>query len=136
MNSLGKAVILGLASLAVVSAGVVSPALAAPTRPAFDAARLDATAAGYVQYRRYRGGYGRGAAIAGAVGLGILGAAAIASSRRAYAEPYYDDGYDAQPVYAAPRAYYAPQLYDEAPAYYAPAPRGYYRGGYDFRDHR
>lgn len=126
INSLRKTAINGLTSLAVVSAGIVTPALAAPSKPTFDAARLDAAAADYSQYRRHRGNGGRNAAIAGAIGLGILGAAAIASSRRAYAEPYYDGGY-----YAAPRAYH----YEE-PAYYAPAPRAYYREPYDFRNHR
>lgn len=134
MISLGKkfAVALAAAGLAVSSYAV--PAMAKEQR-LFDAARLDKAQAGYTQYYRgyrggYRGGYygyrgpSRGAAIAGAVGLGILGAAAVAANNRAYAAPYYDEGYYAAPpppVYAYPQRYYAPY------GYYAP---------YDFRDHR
>lgn len=125
MNSLRTIAIIGLASASLVSAEAVAPAFAAPAKPGVDSARLDATPADYTQYRRYhRGGGNRGAAIAAGVGLGILGAAAIAASRRANADPYYDDGYDDTPVYQAP------------PAYYAPPPRAYYRQPYDFRDHR
>ncbi len=133
MMSLRKTAIVALASASVVSAGFATPAFAAPQ--GFDAARLDKAPAEYTQYYRghrgWRGG-NRGAAIAAGVGLGILGAAAVASSRRAYADPYYyDDGYDTyEPVYA-PAPVYA------APVYAAPAyRRGYYRPSYDFRDHR
>lgn len=133
MMSLRKTAIVALASVSVASAGLVAPVFAAPR--GFDAAKLDKAPAEYSQYRGYRGhrggwhrGGNRGAAIAAGVGLGILGAAAIASSRRAYAEPYYyDNGYDAyEPVYA-PAPIYAP-----APVYR----RNYYRPTYDFRDHR
>lgn len=132
MTSFRTIAIAALASVSVVSAGFVAPALAAPR--AFDSARLDKAPAEYTQYRGYRGyrggyhrGGNRGAAIAAGVGLGILGAAAIASSRRAYTAPYYyDDGYDAyEPVYAPAPVYAAP-----------PYRRGYYRPTYDFRDHR
>ena len=88
------------------------------------------------RYRGYRGGWhrgNRGAGIAAGVGLGILGAAVIASQRRAYADPYYDDG-----SLCARTAVYAPAPVYAAPVY-APAPvyRGYYgRPAYDFRDHR
>lgn len=137
MISLRKTAIVALSSVGVVSASFVAPAVAGPSRPSVDAARLDATAAEYTQYRRhyghrghygYRGGWrgpNRGAAIAAGVGLGILGAAAAAAaSRPAYVEHYYyDDYYPApvygEPVYVAPRRYYAP---------------GYY--SYDFRDYR
>lgn len=129
MTSFRTIAIAALASASVVGAGFVAPALAAPR--GFDSARLDTAPAEYTQYRGYRGGYyrgggNRGAAIAAGVGLGILGAAAIASSRRAYADPYYDGGYDAyEPVYAPAPVYAAP-----------PYRRGYYRPSYDFRDHR
>jgi len=131
MMSLRKTAIVALASVSVASAGLIAPAFAAPR--GFDAARLDTAPAEYTQYYRgHRGGYrggNRGAAIAAGVGLGILGAAAVAASRRGYAEPsYYDDGYETyEPAYAP------------APVYYAPAPvyrRNYYRPSYDFRDHR
>jgi hypothetical protein len=128
MMSLRKTAIIALASASVVSAGFATPALAAPQ--GFDAAKLDKAPAEYTQYYRgHRGGWrggNRGAAIAAGVGLGILGAAAVASSRRAYADPYYyDDGYAYAPVYAP------------APVYAAPVyRRGYYRPSYDFRDHR
>ncbi|MCZ8042938.1 MAG: hypothetical protein O9330_10700 [Beijerinckiaceae bacterium] len=130
MMSLRKTAIVALASLSVVSAGFAAPALAAGAPAGFDPARLDKAQAEYSQYRYrgYRGGWhrsNRGAAVAAGVGLGILGAAVIASQNRAYAEPYYDDGYYAPgPVYA-PAPLYAP----------APVYRRYYQP-YDFRDHR
>jgi len=127
MMSLRKTAIIALTSVGVVSAGFVAPAFAGDAAKSFDPARLDKAQAEYTQYRGYRGyrgGYyrgNRGAAIAAGVGLGILGAAAIAANRGAYADPYYDDGYYAPaPVYAPPPAY-----------------RGYYyRPQYDFRDYR
>lgn len=135
MMSLRKTAIVALASVSVASAGLVAPAFASGAPKSFDAARLDKAPAEYSQYRGYRGGYrggwhrgnNRGAAIAAGVGLGILGAAAIASSRGAYADPYYyDDGYETyEPVYA-PAPIYAP----------APVYRRYYQPSYDFRDHR
>lgn len=120
--------------LAVVAAvagsvliGTVAPTLAEPRRVAsFDASRLDAAAVDYSQYRRWRyNNAGRNAAIAGAVGLGILGAAAAASAaNRPYAGyGYYEPGY----VYDEP-AYYEP-----APRYYEPAPRYYVAPGYRYR---
>ncbi len=98
----------------VLAAGL-TPVLAGETRPVgFDKSRLDAAQVDYSQYYRrgWRGG-NRGAAIAAGVGLGILGAAAIAASRPTYAEPVYgyDDGYYDEPVYVAPRRYYAPRYY-------------------------
>lgn len=134
MMSLRKKIAIALAAAGVAAGGFTVPAMAKEQR-LFDAARLDKAQAEYTQYYRgyrgYRGGYygyrggwhgpSRGAAIAGAVGLGILGAAAVAANNRAY---YYDDGYYAPPpppVYAYPRRYYAPY------GYYAP---------YDFRDNR
>lgn len=135
MMSLRKTAIVALASVSFASAGLIVPAFAAPR--GFDSAKLDKAPAEYTQYRGYRGGHrggwhrggNRGAAIAAGVGLGILGAAAIASSRGAYADPYYyDDGYYAPaPVYYAPAPVYAP-----TPVYR----RNYYRPSYDFRDHR
>jgi hypothetical protein len=114
MMSLKKkaAVVLTVASVAAGSFAV--PAMAKETR-GFDAARLDKAQVEYSQYRRHWRGPSRGAAIAGAVGLGILGAAAIAAQNRAYAAPsyYYDDDYYAPPapVYVAPRRHYAPYGY-------------------------
>ncbi|WP_066469005.1 hypothetical protein [Bosea sp. WAO] len=90
-----------------------------------DKSRLDSAQAEYSQYYYRRGWrYNRGAAVAAGVGLGILGAAAIAASRPAYAEPVYGYGYGygyepryvyEEPVYVAPRRYYAPRYYGYAP---------------------
>ncbi|TQI76641.1 hypothetical protein FHT98_4439 [Bosea sp. AK1] len=129
MMSLKKKVAVALTAASVAAGSFAVPAMAAETR-GFDAARLDKAQAEYTQYR-YRHGYrghwrgsSRGAAVAGAIGLGILGAAAIAANRNAYAGPSYydDDGYYAPlaPVYVAPRRYYAPYGYQP----------------YDFRDYR
>jgi hypothetical protein len=123
--------IAGVTAAAIAGAGLVTPAFASETRLRIDAQRLDAAPAEYSYYRGYRRGWhgGRGAAVAGAVGLGILGAAAVAASRPAYADPYdrYDDGYYAPPA----QVYYEPAPVYEAPVY---APRyQYYQGGYDSR---
>lgn len=89
----------------------------------FDKSRLDSAQVEYSQYY-YRRGWraNRGAAVAAGVGLGILGAAAIAASRPVYAEPVYGYGYGyepryvyEEPVYVAPRRYYAPRYYGYAP---------------------
>jgi hypothetical protein len=124
MMSLRKTAIVALASLSVASVGLAAPAMAAGAPAAVDPARLDKAQAEYTQYRYrgHRGGWhrgNRGAAIAAGVGLGILGAAVIASQRRAYADPYYDGYYARAPVYAP-----------------APVYRRYYHQPYDFRDHR
>ncbi|WNJ93689.1 hypothetical protein [Bosea sp. 685] len=134
----GKTFMAGVTAAAIAGAGLVTPSLVTPAfaseaRLRVDAQRLDAAPAEYSYYRGYRRGWhgGRGAAVAGAVGLGILGAAAIASSRPAYADPY--DGYDEGYSYYAPRrpVYYEPEPVYEAPVY---APRyQYYQGGYDSR---
>ncbi|CAN7417802.1 hypothetical protein [Bosea sp. LjRoot237] len=108
-----------LVTLAVAGSVLVAgltPVMAGETRAVgFDKSRLDAAQADYSQYyRRGWRGSNRGAAIAAGVGLGILGAAAIAASRPAYAEPVYgyDDGYDyEEPVYVAPRRYYRQRYY-------------------------
>lgn len=130
MASFRTIAITALTAASVGSATLVTPAFAEQRTRGVDASRLDKAPAEYSQYRRgwgYRGGYynrgyNRGAAVAAGVGLGILGAAAIASSRRAYADPYYyDDGY-----YAAPSYGYAP-VYAAPPVVYAPAPRYYGR---------
>lgn len=123
MMSLKKKAAVALTVASVAAGSFAVPAMA-QTR-GFDAARLDKAQVEYSQYRyRHWRGPSRGAAIAGAVGLGILGAAAIAANNRAYAAPsyYYDDDYYAAPapVYVAPRRYYAPYGY----------------GPYDFRDYR
>ena len=121
MMSLRKKAAVALTVAGVAAGSFAVPAMATETR-SFDAARLDKAQAEYTQYR-YRGGYrghwrgpSRGAAVAGAVGLGILGAAAIAAQNRSYAAPsyYYDDGYYAPPapVYVQPRRYYYQQPYD------------------------
>ena len=115
-----------LAVTGSVMAAGLSPVIAGETRPVgFDKSRLDAAEVDYSQYYRrgWRGG-NRGAAIAAGVGLGILGAAAIAASRPAYAEPVYgyDNGYGygpryvyEEPVYVAPRRYYRPRHYGYYP---------------------
>jgi hypothetical protein len=134
MASLKTTAIAVLTAASVGSAALVTPAFAEQRRVGVDASRLDKAPAEYSQYYRrgwHRGG-NRGAAIAAGVGLGILGAAAIASSRRAYADPYYgyDNGYygsgyyapsySYEPVYAEPPVVYAPRA-----RYYAPRYRGY-----------
>jgi hypothetical protein len=105
-------------------AATMTPASADPGRSvSFDKGRLDKAQADYSQYY-YRRGWraNRGAAVAAGVGLGILGAAAIAASRPAYAEPVYgyEYGYEPryvyeEPVYVAPRRYYAPRYYGYVP---------------------
>ncbi|WP_442881131.1 hypothetical protein [Bosea sp. (in: a-proteobacteria)] len=108
-----------------VMAATIVPAMAEQGRaPSFDKSRLDAAQVDYSQYYR-RGWRGnRGAAVAAGIGLGLLGAGAIAASRYRYAEPVYgyDDGYGyepryvyEEPVYVAPRRYYAPRYYRYAP---------------------
>lgn len=119
-----------LAAMAVaggIAAAGITPVTASEGRAvSFDKSRLDAAPADYSQYYR-RGWRGnRGAAVAAGVGLGLLGAAAIAASRPAYAEPVYGDGYGydygyqpryvyEEPVYVAPRRYYAPRYYGYYP---------------------
>jgi hypothetical protein len=115
MMSLRKNTVVALAVAGIAAGSFAVPAVAAGPR-SFDAARLDKAPADYAQYRhRHWRGPSRGAAIAGAVGLGILGAAAIAAQNRTYAEPGYyydyDDYYAPPPVYAYPRHYYAPYGY-------------------------
>ncbi len=130
MTSRRNIVIAGATALSVAVAALSGPAFAgAPS--ILDGKRLDAAHAEYSYYRGNRGGWrggNRGAAIAAGVGLGILGAAAIAASRPAYADPYdVDDDY----VYEAPpRAVY----YEPAPVYDAPvyAPPRYYGQGYGY----
>jgi hypothetical protein len=97
------------AAICVAGAGVV-PAMAQSLPPA-QAERLNAATSAYSYYRG-RGWRGnRGAVIAGAVGLGVLGAA-IAASRPAYGYGY------GEPVYVEPEPYgYG---YGYAPAYAAP----------------
>lgn len=105
-------------------AATMAPASAEQGRAvSFDKSRLDSAPAEYSQYY-YRRGWraNRGAAIAAGVGLGVLGAAAIAASRPAYAEPVYGYGYGygpryvyEEPVYVAPRRYYAPRAYGYYP---------------------
>lgn len=106
-------------------AATIAPAMAEQGRaPSFDKSRLDAAQVDYSQYYR-RGWRGnRGAAVAAGVGLGLLGAAAIAASRPYYAEPVYGYGYGygyepryvyEEPVYVAPRRYYAPRHYGYYP---------------------
>jgi len=120
MSDFGKSrLLVTLAVTGSLLAAGLTAANAAETRPvSFDKSRLDTTQADYSQYRRWRGG-NRGAAVAAGVGLGILGAAAIAASRPAYAEPVY--GYDdygpayEEPVYVAPRRYYGPRHYGYYP---------------------
>lgn len=117
MSDFGKSRFLVTLAVAgsILGAGLM-PAMAGETRSVgFDKSRLDAAQVDYSQYYRrgWRGG-NRGAAIAAGVGLGILGAAAIAASRPAYAEPVYgyDDGYAYdEPVYVAPRRYYRQRYY-------------------------
>lgn len=139
MASKRNIVVVGLTAFGLASAGLAAPALAGEHAVKVDSKRLDAASADYSYYRGHRRGWsgGRGAAIAGAVGLGVLGAAAIASSRPAYAEPYgaYDEGYayygPRRPVYYEPEPVYEAPIYAPRYQYYDGAP--YYRGGYDSR---
>lgn len=129
MLSLRNTTVVAVMTATVLSASLAMPAHAGQTRNAPALSRLDTMPAEYTQYRRgwygYRHGGWRGpstgAVVAGAVGLGILGAAAAAAaSRPVYAEPY-DYGY-AAPVYEPYPPVYAPPVY-----------RRYYAPGYDFR---
>lgn len=132
MTSKRNIIVAGIVAAGLAGAGV-SPSFAGDRSVKLDAQRLDQTTAEYTQYRGYgrgwRGGRGwnggRGAAVAGAVGLGILGAAAIAANNGAYADPVYYDapayGYGSyEPVYEEPVPVYRPQRYY----------RGYGRGPY------
>ncbi len=132
MQIRAKTIVAAAAIAATISAGMILPASAGPARQAasVDAQRLDSATAEYSYYRGRNGWRGgRGAAVAGAVGIGVLGAAAIAASRPAYAETYdgYDDGYtDYRPGYQSYEPAYEPVY--EAPVYARPH-RGYgYRG--------
>lgn len=135
MASLKTTAIAVLTAASVGSAALVTPAFAEQRRVGVDASRLDKAPAEYSQYYRrgwhrgwHRGG-NRGAAIAAGVGLGILGAAAIAANRRAYADPYYyNDGYYAAPAYDYG---YAP-VYAEPPVVYAPRARYYAPRSYGY----
>lgn len=124
MASLKITTIVALTAGSLLSAGIAAPAFAGEARARVDASRLDKAPAEYSYYRS-RGGWrgNRGAAVAGAVGLGILGAAAIAASRPAYADPYY--GYDEGYSYGAYEPAYG---YEAPPVVYQPRPR--YYGGY------
>lgn len=127
MSDFGKGrFLVTLAVAGSILAVGLTPTMAGETRPVgFDKSRLDAAQADYSQYYRrgWRGG-NRGAAIAAGVGLGVLGAAAIAASRPRYAEPVYGYGggygyepsyvYE-EPVYVAPRRYYGPRHYGYYP---------------------
>lgn len=129
MASKRTTLIAGMTALSLGAAALATPVLAAPSA-GFDQKRLDAAPAEYSQYRYHRGWRGnRGAAVAAGVGLGVLGAAALAASRPAYVDPYYvDDGY----AYYGPRR---PVYYEPAPIYEAPvyAPPTYYGYGPDPR---
>lgn len=102
-------------AVAVMATGWTAPA-GSQALPAPQAQRLDAAGTDYAYYRG-RGWRGnRGAIVAGAVGLGLLGAAIAASqpaygyAEPVYAEPYgygYGRGYGygygpAEPIYEAP----------------------------------
>jgi hypothetical protein len=134
MASLKTTAIAVLTATSIGSAALMTPAFAGQSKVGVDASRLDKAPADYSQYYRrgwYRGGYNRGAAVAAGVGLGVLGAAAIAANRRAYyGDPYYyNDGYYAAPAYGYG---YAP-VYAEPPVVYAPRPRYYApRYGYGY----
>jgi|GEM_PF-3349627 len=124
MSDFGKSrFLVTLAVAGSILAAGLTPVMAGESRAVgFDKSRLDQAQVDYSQYYR-RGWRGnRGAAIAAGVGLGVLGAAAIAASRPAYAEPVYgyDYGYEPryvyeEPVYVAPRRYYAPRHYGYYP---------------------
>lgn len=126
MSDLGKnRLLVTLAVTGGILAAGLAPAAAGESRPiGFDKTRLDAAQADYSQYYRRGWRSNRGAAVAAGVGLGLLGAAAIAASRPAYAEPVYGYDYDygyapryvyEEPVYVAPRRYYAPRYYGYYP---------------------
>lgn len=125
MSVFGKSrLVVTLAVAGGIAAAGLAPAMAGEGRAvSVDKSRLDAAQVDYSQYYR-RGWRGnRGAAIAAGVGLGVLGAAAIAANRRAYYEPSYgydDYGYEPGYVYEEP-VYYRPRV-----RYYAPRHYGYY----------
>lgn len=125
--SLKKSAVVVLTAVAITASGVAVPAMAGEYRARFDASRLDKADADYSYYRGR--GWGRGnrnAAIAGAVGLGLLGAAAIAASRPAYSDSYYyDDGYGYSGGYQPTYVYEEPRVIYQEPRYYG----GYYGPG-------
>ncbi|GAU85217.1 hypothetical protein BIWAKO_05162 [Bosea sp. BIWAKO-01] len=119
---------MALAAGSVSAAGFVLPAAASEPRVGVDASRLEKAGAGYSYYRgRGWGCCNRNAAIAGAVGVGLLGAAAIAANRPAYSGTYYYDdgyayvGYGYQPAYV----YEEPVVVYQRPRYHG----GYYGPG-------
>jgi hypothetical protein len=133
-------------ALGVAGAGI-APSYAGDRSVRLDTQKLDRSAAEFTQYRGYgrgwhgargwhggRGWNGRGAAVAGAVGLGILGAAAAAAAANSYAAPVYYDapayGYEAYPVYEAPPVVYRP-YYGDGYAYGRGPYAGTYRGAPD-----
>lgn len=135
MGSLKTTAIAVLTASSLGSAALLTPAFAEQRKVGVDASRLDKAPADYSQYYRrgwHRGyGYNRGAAVAAGVGLGVLGAAAIAANRGAYADPYYyGDGYYAAPAYGYGYGY-AP-VYAEPPVAYAPRARYYAPRGYGY----
>lgn len=114
-----RAIAAGLA----ISAGLASVPAGAQQLPQAQSQRLDAAGANYSSYRDRGWSGNRGAIIAGAVGLGVLGAA-IAASRPAYGYGYAEPAY-AEPVYAEPEPYgygygYGHAQVYEAPVYEAP----------------
>lgn len=132
MASFKTAALAVLTAASLGSAAFVAPAFAEPRKPGVDSSRLDKAPADYSQYRRYyRGGYyrgyNRGAAVAAGVGLGLLGAAAVAANRNYYySAPAY--GYDYG--YSEPGYYDAPVYYQPPVRYYAPRYSQRYYGGY------
>lgn len=135
MSSLRKSAIVALATVSVSAAGFVLPAAASEPRAGVDASRLDKAGAGYSYYRgRGWGCCNRNVAIAGAVGVGLLGAAAIAANRPAYSGTYYYDdgyaygGYGYQPSYYQPSYGYQPAYVYEEPVVVYQRPR--YHGEY------
>jgi len=132
MASYKNLIVAGLTAATIAGSSFAAPAFAESGGGGVDVRRLDGAPAEYSQWRRSNG---RAAAVAGVAALGVLGAAAIAANRPAYAEPVYDYGpsygYGYEPGYAY--GSYAP-VYEEPVEVYRPSRQRYYGGRGPYAD--
>lgn len=134
-----RSVLVAATAVTLLITGAASPSFAGEKVTSWSTQRLDAAPADFSQYRYrgYRGGWrgNRGAAVAAGVGLGLLGAAAIAANR----SDYYGYGYDDAPAYGYHYGpgygygSYAP-VYEQPVDVYRPARQRYYGGRGPFAD--